>query len=346
MRRVHGWWVVVLASGCASDIGVTQTAKCNGQLEAAEGDTVDAPFDADEDGFFTGDNAGCVATYPADRLDCDDQDADVNPNGVEEICNGSDDDCNPDTIDDSDDDDDGYPACGDDCNDQDAAVHPNAAEVECDLLDNDCDATTPDGLDQDADGYTECEDCADLAPGINPGTYESACNDIDDDCDAATPDAVDADGDGVSECDDDCDDSDPTRFPGNEEQCDNGIDDDCSGTADDGCDYGGTWELDTSISYSCAYGLVTYNFDQLVVTDLNPTIKFAGGGTQPGTMVGSITGSADFDADNQLPGSCTETYSIVGQFTSYNTFDATFTATYAGRCIDCTNQSYVIHGTR
>ena len=302
MRRVHGWWVVLVAGGCASDIGVTQTAKCNGQLEAAEGDTVDAPFDADQDGFFTGDNAGCVATYPADRLDCDDQNADVNPNGVEDICNGSDDDCNPDTIDDSDDDDDGYPACGDDCNDQDAAVHPNAAEVECDLLDNDCDATTPD--------------------------------------------AVDADGDGVSECDDDCDDSDPTRFPGNEEQCDNGIDDDCSGAADDGCDYGGTWELDTSISYSCAYGLVTYNFDQLVVTDLNPTIKFAGGGTQPGTMVGSITGSADFDADNQLPGSCTETYSVVGQYTSYNSFDATFTATYAGRCIDCTNQSYVIHGTR
>jgi hypothetical protein len=346
MGRVHWGVTALLLAGCGSDIGVTQTAKCNGQLEAAEGDRVDGPFDMDEDGFFTGDNAGCVATYPADRLDCDDQDAEVSPNGIEVVCNGLDDDCNDDTIDDSDDDDDGYWACSNDCDDQNPDVHPNAPETECDLIDNDCDAATPDGLDQDADGYTECEDCADLAPGINPGTYETVCNDIDDDCDATTADALDGDGDGVSQCDDDCDDSDPTRFPGNEEQCENGIDDDCDGKIDNGCDYGGTWELDTSVSYSCAWGLVSFNFDQLVVTDLNPTIKFAGGGTQPGTMVGSVTATGEFDADNQLAGSCTETYAIEGQFTSYNTFDATFTATFAGSCFDCAKQTYTFTGTR
>jgi hypothetical protein len=92
--------------------------------------------------------------------------------------------------------------------------------------------------------------------------------------------------------------------------------------------------------------LVSFNFDQLVVTDLNPTIKFAGGGSQPGTMVGSITGTSDFDADNSLAGTCTETYAISGQFTDYNNFDAIFTANYAGRCLDCVNQSFEVHGVR
>ena len=36
--------------------------------------TVDAPYDADGDGFFDASNPDCAATYAADRLDCNDQD--------------------------------------------------------------------------------------------------------------------------------------------------------------------------------------------------------------------------------------------------------------------------------
>ncbi len=332
-----------LLGSCASDIGVSQTAKCNGQLELAENDVVDSPFDEDGDGFYQADQ--CAGAYDADRLDCDDKDADVNPNGTEVTCNGDDDDCNEATIDDADEDDDGYSACDDDCNDNEATVNPGEPEIECDLLDNDCDDATLDGLDQDADGYTECEDCADLAPRINPGTVETTCNDIDDDCDELTADRPDGDGDGDDFCDD-CDDNDPLRFTGNEETCDDGIDQDCDGTPDNDCDYGGTWDLDQVVSYSCAFGLVNLSFDQVVVTDMNPIIKFNGGGTQPGQMVGVVTGTGDFDADKQLSGTCTETYAIVGAFSDHDNFTATFTASYAGSCYDCRNQSWDITGVR
>ncbi len=345
MRRLYPWSLLALAA-CVNDIGITQTAKCNGQLEQAEDGVVDGPFDADGDGYYQADQ--CADAYPADRLDCDDKDPTVNPLGVEDACNGLDDDCDPDTIDDSDDDGDGYTACDDDCDDHQAQINPSQPEVECDLLDNDCDSATLDGLDQDADGYTECEDCADLAPKINPGTAEVACNDLDDDCDETTLDRIDVDGDGNSPCDaqPDCDDADPLRFVGNEETCDDGIDQDCDGVADNDCNYDGTWDLDQVVSYSCAFGLVSLNFDQVVVTDLDPTIKFNGGGTQPGQMVGSVTGTGEFDADNSLSGTCTETYSITGAFTDRSNFDATFTANYAGKCFDCANQSWEIHGVR
>ncbi len=347
MRRTLTLSILLAAGlfGCGNDIGVTQTAKCNGQLEPGEDDVVDSPFDFDGDGYFDATNPNCAATYAADRLDCDDRHADVHPSGVEVTCNGLDDDCDADTIDDADADEDGYSACENDCDDANGAIHPNTAELQCNLVDDDCDTATLDGLDQDGDGYTECEDCADLAPKINPGTAEVSCNAIDDDCDETTLDAPDADGDGDDACSD-CDDSDPTRFTGNEEVCDDGIDQDCDGIADNDCDYGGTWDLDSKISYSCAFGLVSLNFDKLVVTDLNPTIKFAGGGTQPGTMVGTINGAKEFDADNSIAGTCTETYRISGTFTAHDAFDATFTANYAGKCFDCANQSWSIHGVR
>ncbi len=337
--------VCLWMGGCVNDIGVSQTAKCNGQLEQAEDGAVDSPFDYDGDGYFDASNTACADTYPADRLDCDDRDADVHPSGVEAICNGLDDDCDEATIDDSDDDQDFYTACDDDCDDQNADVNPGAAEVDCNLLDDDCDVDTLDGLDRDEDGYTECEDCADLVVGINPGTVEKTCNDLDDDCDELTSDTPDGDGDGSSFCDD-CDDSDSGRYPGFEEVCDDGIDQDCDGTADNDCNYDGTWDLDQSVSYSCAWGLVSLTFDTVVVTDLNPTIKFRAGSSQPGSMVGTIDTYKEFDADNQISGSCTETYSITGVFTDSSNFDAEFTANFAGSCYDCRTQSWTVHGVR
>jgi hypothetical protein len=221
-RSLPVWLLATTLGGCGNDIGVAQVARCDGVLQSGEGKDLDGPFDRDGDGYFDGANDDCVATYPADLLDCDDGNADIHP-GATEVCNEADDDCDglvdgeDDSVDASagttfyaDADGDGYgdpllpvAACDPgegyvendlDCADGDATVNPGAAEVDCDDLDNDCDEETPDGLDHDADGYTECEDCADLTPGINPGVVETTCNGIDDDCDETTLDGPDADG--------------------------------------------------------------------------------------------------------------------------------------------------------
>jgi hypothetical protein len=66
-------------------------------------------------------------------------------------------------------------------------------------------------------------------------------------------------------------------------------------------------------------------------------------------MSGTINTSGDFNVVNVLPGSCTETYTVVGSFTGTNTFTATMSATFtgvAGACWDCTNQTWAINGTR
>src|SRR6188768_2685535 len=75
--------------------------------------------DADEDGFHTG-------------VDCDDDDADVNPGVTEVAYNGHDDDC------------DGV-LSADDCADDDPLRHPTAVEV-CNGLDDDCDSATDEDL--------------------------------------------------------------------------------------------------------------------------------------------------------------------------------------------------------
>lgn len=91
--------VLLLSTACKGDISITGNAACDGVQQPSE-DTVDAPFDADEDGFFDGSNAGCVATYAVEDLDCNDRDADIHPDASEVACNDVDDDCDEETPDD------------------------------------------------------------------------------------------------------------------------------------------------------------------------------------------------------------------------------------------------------
>jgi len=89
--------------------------------------------DLDEDHFFDVDCGG---------LDCDDDEAAVNPD-AEELCNGVDDDCDGELLAGEDDlDGDLFFACDDDCDDEDEDVHPEADEICDDDVDNDCDGDT------------------------------------------------------------------------------------------------------------------------------------------------------------------------------------------------------------
>ncbi|MEZ4241161.1 MAG: putative metal-binding motif-containing protein [Myxococcota bacterium] len=171
--------------------------------------------------------------------DCDDSDPEVAP-GLDESCDGKDNDCNG-VIDDKDLDVDGHvdEACAqypgalpiDDCDDLAGTVFPGAAE-QADGLDNDCDGEIDDGLsvfDNDGDCYCTALTCT--------GSINSACVTLGiGDCDDNDPqlNPIDADGDGASTCAGDCNDFDPLLNP-------NDVDADGTSTCDGDCDDGDPW---------------------------------------------------------------------------------------------------------
>jgi hypothetical protein len=142
--------------------------------------------DVDQDGFDT---------IEAGGVDCDDDDANINPDAIDEWYDGVDSDCAGD--DDYDQDGDGFQTTvwnedstlgGGDCQDNNPNMYPGASDEWYDGVDSNCDGV--DDFDQDGDGsrselHGRGSDCDDLDPSINLNGTE-AINGVDDDCDGDT----------------------------------------------------------------------------------------------------------------------------------------------------------------
>ena len=195
-------------------------------------------FDADGDGYY-GTGQATSLSFWSNYLgpDCDDSNADINPDAEEVWYDGTDSNC--DEASDFDADGDGYISAvygGDDCNDTLPLVYPGAPnELWYDGIDQNCDGWSD--FDQDLDGYDAMfsggEDCDDTDASINPDGIEIERDGIDQDCDGALEFDDDGDGhDGVEDNGDDCDDDDPAINPSAPEIWYDGIDQDCDEQSD------------------------------------------------------------------------------------------------------------------
>jgi predicted outer membrane repeat protein len=224
----------VIDAGDPSITDLDGTTSDIGAYGGPDAPIIDTTSDDDGDGYTV-------------DLDCNDQDAAINPSATE-ICNGVDDDCDGFTDDSSatgqstfyfDLDGDGYglstvsvEACdapngyvadNTDCDDNKASVNPGAVEI-CDGLDNDCNTAVDDNVpnpdtwyqDSDGDGFGDS------------ATVLIQCN--------APTGYVGVAGD--------CDDTDATVSPAASEICNN-VDDDCNGDIDDNAVDGDLWFEDS-----------------------------------------------------------------------------------------------------
>jgi parallel beta-helix repeat protein len=189
--------------------------------------------DADSDGYGNPDITQEALVQPdgyvTDNTDCDDTDASIYP-GVEEICDGVDNNCdgyldegfltttyyadadgdgfgNPDIFQDACSQPTGYIIDHSDCDDTDASINPGVEEI-CDWNDNNCDGWINEGIltttyyiDADGDGYGNPEISWDAC--LKPSGYVTDSSD--------------------------CDDTDASVHPGADEIPDDGIDNDCDG---------------------------------------------------------------------------------------------------------------------
>lgn len=183
--RIWAWVVLLGLVGCEDPI----------PYDNGFGVTDHAPGDDDNDG------------YTEELGDCNLEDGSIHPGAVEIWYDGIDQDC-----DGSDDDQDGDGVLvAEDCDDTNAAVLPGAPEL-CDGLDNDCDGEIDDGAPTDDSGYAD----ADGDGAGDPDAPVAYC---------ITPPA------GVVTTNGDCDDTNAEIYPTATELCD-GIDNNCNGRVD------------------------------------------------------------------------------------------------------------------
>ena len=250
-------------------INPAATESCNAIDDDCDGD-IDQGFD-NQVYYLDNDEDGFGSPYPAVRAcirpdrhvrnpdDCDDSNADINPDspeicndGVDDDCDGLSDDTDPNLLESSrltyylDGDADGFgtpfvvfQACapqsnwvdnGDDCNDNEQGINPGATEV-CNNADDDCD-----NLIDDADD------------SIDASTQQTLYRDVDGDGfgDPASPQLACFPIAGVTSTNaDDCNDTTALISPDRIDVCNNGVDDDCDPTTDEDQVSGDGYYIDT-----------------------------------------------------------------------------------------------------
>jgi hypothetical protein len=142
-----------------TEVNVEPANEPETQLEPSEepsGEPEASSADTDDDGDGFTENEG----------DCDDDDADLNPEDL---------------------DDDGYSTCDGDCNDVNDSIYPGAEEIHYNDEDENCDPS--DEYDADGDGFDSAtetnngQDCDDTNADINPDAQENPTDGVDTDCD-------------------------------------------------------------------------------------------------------------------------------------------------------------------
>ncbi len=113
----------------------------------------------------------------------------------------------------------------------------------------------------------------------------------------------------------------------------------------------GTYAVTPAPAYMCAMFFGTY-----LVNFNGATMSFADGGssltvTVPGlpcNLTGTFSrATRTIDVQCSAAGSCTETYRLVGSFTTDDRWTGTFSATFTGSsCLDCTSRSWMVAGMR
>lgn len=291
--------------------GATEVAH-NGVDEDCNGSDL---VDADGDGFDTYSGAGPFSADDGKTIDCDDNNASVNPSEIEIPYNGLDEDCVAGDLKDVDGDTfNAVAASGTDCNDNNSQVNPGAVELNNNIDDN-CDGVVDEGFDADGDGFSAAEgDCNDSDNSIYPGAPDDGTVGVpgdgkDNNCNGIVDEDIDRDGDGVRSSQGDCNDNDASIKPGVADDggaagvAGNGIDNDCDNLIDEESDADGdgyTPQAGDCADINPVLGVLA--------VDINPGVTDATADGVDNDCNGKIDDGLDADGDGMtaLAGDCND----------------------------------------